>query len=276
MQVAAVLGGKVKYIASGAAPISPEILDFLRIALSCDAVEGKHLMFHHQCGICLSIAGSHAGYGMTENCGSATAGLPGDFTSAGTVGPPHICTEIKLVDVPDMSYTSLDKPNPRGEICTRGPSTFKGYLKGQSLLSSLRASNPCLSSILNTDPINTKAALDEEGWLHTGDVGEFDHLGRLKIIDRIKVSTRFPWSTCAKICIKNIAEYCKIISGKIHCPRAHRKCVFVITPNPSDICSWRCIAILPRRSHRCGPDLSHPGCTYGRRTGPLSGRHFAK
>lgn len=67
---------------------------------------------------------------MTENCGSAARVLPGDPRSAGTIGPPTIGVEWKLLDVPAMGYTSEDKPNPRGEICTRGGPCFKEYYKG--------------------------------------------------------------------------------------------------------------------------------------------------
>ncbi|KAH8117307.1 acetyl-CoA synthetase-like protein [Phellopilus nigrolimitatus] len=105
------------------------------------------------------------GYAMTENCGTSCRVFPNDPSSGGFVGAPQPCNELKLVDVAAMKYTSNDKPNPRGEVCVRGNNCFRAYYK---------------------DEKSTRETIDEEGWLHTGDVGEIDSYGRLKIIDRIK------------------------------------------------------------------------------------------
>ncbi|CDS14549.1 hypothetical protein LRAMOSA06718 [Lichtheimia ramosa] len=142
-QIRQKLGGRLRFILSGSAPVSPDVMDFMRICFSANVYEG---------------------YGQTENfCGGCLT-LTDDNTS-GVVGAPFPCSEIKLVDVPDMDYRSTDKPFPRGEICVRGPSIMREYYKV---------------------PDKTAEAIDEDGWLHTGDIGLFDSANRLQIIDRLK------------------------------------------------------------------------------------------
>lgn len=67
---------------------------------------------------------------MTEGCAVGTKTWAGDATACGTVGPAQAATEIKLLDVPAMGYTSEDLPNPRGEMCMRGVNCFTEYYKG--------------------------------------------------------------------------------------------------------------------------------------------------
>jgi long-chain acyl-CoA synthetase len=108
-KVKGVLGGRVRCLCSGASPISPDVLDFLRICFGGFVSEG---------------------YGMTETSCLVAGSLEDDKTS-GHVGPPSPACEVKLVDVPEMEYTSEDKPYPQGEICVRGPTIFKGYYKDE-------------------------------------------------------------------------------------------------------------------------------------------------
>ncbi|XP_007441942.1 long-chain-fatty-acid--CoA ligase 5 [Python bivittatus] len=100
-------------------------------------------------------------YGQTECTAGCTVTMPGDW-KAGHVGPPLPCNIIKLEDVPEMNYFAS---NNEGEICIKGPNIFKGYLK---------------------DPEKTAEAIDNNGWLHTGDIGKWMPDNVLKIIDRKK------------------------------------------------------------------------------------------
>uniref|UniRef100_A0ABI7X0J7 Long-chain-fatty-acid--CoA ligase n=1 Tax=Felis catus TaxID=9685 RepID=A0ABI7X0J7_FELCA len=98
------LGGKVRLMVTGAAPVSATVLTFLRAALGCQFYEG---------------------YGQTECTAGCCLTMPGDWT-AGHVGAPMPCNFIKLVDVEEMNYLAA---KGEGEVCVKGPNVFKGYLK---------------------------------------------------------------------------------------------------------------------------------------------------
>jgi long-chain acyl-CoA synthetase len=89
------------------------------------------------------------GYGQTECTTASNVNMPTGFRF-GTVGPAIPGVEVRTTD--------------DGEILVRGPNVFAGYYK---------------------DEAATRDVLDEEGWLHTGDVGHIDG-GFLTITDRIK------------------------------------------------------------------------------------------
>ncbi|XP_064367110.1 long-chain-fatty-acid--CoA ligase 1 isoform X2 [Dromaius novaehollandiae] len=103
-KIQASLGGKVRLMITGAAPVSASVLTFLRTALGCQFYEG---------------------YGQTECTAGCSLSLPGDWT-AGHVGAPMPCNIIKLVDVEEMNYLAV---KGEGEVCVKGPNVFHGYLK---------------------------------------------------------------------------------------------------------------------------------------------------
>jgi long-chain acyl-CoA synthetase len=106
-KVSGVLGGRVKYMITGSAPIDPAVIQFLKIAFCAPVIEG---------------------YGLTE---TAAGSFITDIRdpNAGHVGGPIPTIRLRLKDVPDMNYLSSDKPYPRGEVCMKGPAVFKGYYK---------------------------------------------------------------------------------------------------------------------------------------------------
>ncbi len=79
---------------------------------------------------------------------------------AGHVGPPIPSCMVKLVDVPDMNYFASDN---QGEVCIKGPIVFRGYLN---------------------QPDKTAEALDEDGWLHTGDIGKWTEVSHCFELER--------------------------------------------------------------------------------------------
>lgn len=118
----------VRYAASGAAPIAPEVLVFFM-------------------GLGVPM---HEVYGMTENSAVATANMTGRV-KVGTVGEAQPGVEVRIAD--------------DGEVLTRHDGTFAGYWN---------------------NPEATARTIDPDGWLHTGDVGEWVDGTHLRITDRIK------------------------------------------------------------------------------------------
>lgn len=136
------LGGRVRILLSGAAPLPKHVEEFLRVT-SCSTLS--------------------QGYGLTESCGGCFTSIGNVYPMVGTVGVPMTTIESRLESVPEMGYDALSSV-PRGEICLRGSTLFSGYHKREDLTNEVLV----------------------DGWFHTGDIGEWQPNGAMKIIDRKK------------------------------------------------------------------------------------------
>ncbi|KAM7000636.1 long-chain-fatty-acid--CoA ligase 4 [Tautogolabrus adspersus] len=145
-KVKKLLGGRVRMMLSGGAPLSAATQRFMNVCFCCPVGQG---------------------YGLTETCGAGTITEVADI-STGRVGSPLLCCEIKLRDWAEGGYTSKDQPNPRGEILIGGPNVTMGYYRNESN---------------NQDFFVDEKG---QRWFCTGDVGEIYPDGCLQIVDRKK------------------------------------------------------------------------------------------
>ncbi|NWS23113.1 ACSL3 ligase, partial [Pachyramphus minor] len=146
-KVRMLLGGKIRILLCGGAPLSAATQRFMNICFCCPVGQG---------------------YGLTESAGAGTITEVWDYTT-GRVGAPLVCCEIKLMNWEEGGYYNTDKPYPRGEILIGGQNVTAGYYKNEART----------KKDFTVDE-------NGQRWLHTGDIGEFHHDGCLKIIDRKK------------------------------------------------------------------------------------------
>ncbi|RVW17703.1 Long chain acyl-CoA synthetase 9, chloroplastic [Vitis vinifera] len=189
-KVRAILGGRIRFLLCGGAPLSCDTQRFINICLGSGStwllqtldlarpeVGSYNLEFfknlvpwvHHPSHVDLvKSAPIVQGYGLTESCAGGTFSEYDD-TSVGRVGAPLPCSFIKLINWPEGGYLTSDKPMPRGEIVIGGPNVTVGYFK-------------------NEEKTNEVYKVDERGmrWFYTGDIGQFHADGCLEIIDRRK------------------------------------------------------------------------------------------
>lgn len=114
--------------------------------------------------VSMSIAPMVGGYGLTETTAMGAVTDPMAWTD-NALGDIPGSIQIKLVDFPDAGYHATNKPNPQGEIWIQGVPVMDGYWKNDK---------------------ETAEAITKDGWFKTGDIGEWDHNGHLKVIDRKK------------------------------------------------------------------------------------------
>lgn len=146
---------------------------------------------------------TYQGYGLTETSPVITTNGPG-FNKAGTVGPPIAGVEVAIAE--------------DGEILTRGPHVMTGYYK---------------------EPDKTAEVIDDDGWFHTGDIGEFTPDGFLKITDRKKAL--FKLSTGKYVVpqpIENRLTESPLIEQAVVVGNSQKYCTALLFPNVDALEAW--------------------------------------
>lgn len=190
------LGGRVRIILSGAAPLARHVEEFLRVATGSLALQG---------------------YGLTETCGASFVSIPDVISMMGTVGVPLPNIDVRLESVPELGYDALADP-PRGEVCIRGKSVFVGYHKREDLTQDVMV----------------------DGWFHTGDIGEWQQDGALKLIDRKKNIFKLSQGEYVAVeNLENVYSFCPLIESIwVYGNSLESSLVAVIVPNQAALEDW--------------------------------------
>jgi acyl-CoA synthetase (AMP-forming)/AMP-acid ligase II len=174
-------------------------------------------------------------YGMTEVSGATHAGscLPGKIkpTSGGTVLPNTECVVI------DLETGQAVGRGQQGEVWVRGPLIMQGYL-GQAGA--------------------TAATIDEDGWLHTGDVGYVDEDGDVFIVDRVKELIKYKGLQVAPAELEaillghpNVADAAVIPSPDEEAGEVPKAFVVLKTPTPAEeIMAFVAARVAPHKKIR--------------------------
>jgi len=193
--IRALVGGRVRVMLSGGAPLAPDTHDYLKTVFGLPLLQG---------------------YGLTESCACATL-MQLDENSTGRVGPPVQNTRLKMINWEEGNYRITDKPHPRGEVILGGDNIASGYYKLPEKT----------EEEFFTDPEGRR-------WFRTGDIGEMYPDGTLMIIDRKKDLVKLQFGEYVSLgkveaCLKG----CPVISNICVYGNSHKSYVVaIVCPAP--------------------------------------------
>lgn len=158
-KVQKLVGGRLKAMLTGSAPLSPDIQRFVQTVFDVPVRQG---------------------YGLTETCAGSCVAFWGDNSTA-CVGPPTVSAVVRLADWPEGNYMNSDKDKPeigmrRGEILIGGPAVSQGYF-----VSPTRPNEE-----LRKKNAEDWVVIDGIRFFRSGDIGQIRPNGTLEIIDRKK------------------------------------------------------------------------------------------
>ncbi|KAK9089919.1 hypothetical protein Scep_029001 [Stephania cephalantha] len=200
-KIRSILGGDIRFMLCGGAPLSEDTQRFINICLGAPIGQG---------------------YGLTETCAGA-AFSEWDDTTVGRVGPPLPCAYVKLVSWEEGGYKISDKPLPRGEVVVGGFSVTSGYYKNEEKT----------KEVYKVDEKGMR-------WFYTGDIGQFHTDGCLEIIDRKKDIVKLQhgeYISLGKV-EAGLLSSNYVDSLMVHADPFHNYCVALVVPSRQVLEKW--------------------------------------
>jgi len=173
--VRALIGGRIRVIFTGGAPLSPESHTFIKTCMGCPLLQG---------------------YGLTETAACATI-MQYEENSVGRVGPPVQGINIRLENWEEGNYRVTDLPRPRGEVVIGGGNITAGYYK-------------------MPDKTREEYFTDSTGrrWFRSGDIGQMEEDGTLRIIDRKKDLVKLQFGEYVSLGkVESVLKTCNLVEN---------------------------------------------------------------
>lgn len=210
-KIQAMVGGKLRFVITGSAPLDGEVHKFIQTALCAPVRQG---------------------YGLTETCAASVVQDIGDNTVS-SVGPPLPSVCIKLIDWNEYKFSDKDDPNikkPRGEICIGGPTVSQGYLVDPE----------------NPDPAveakNKEEFFEEDGirWFRTGDIGAVAENGTIAIVDRKKDLVKLQQGEYVALSkVEGVVKLVPLVENALcHADPKNKYCTVLVCPMLPALEAW--------------------------------------
>ncbi|GLJ32041.1 hypothetical protein SUGI_0645260 [Cryptomeria japonica] len=200
-KIRAILGGHVRGLLSGGAPLSEDTQRFVNICLRAPIMQG---------------------YGLTETCAGATF-TEWDDSTVGRVGPPLPSCYVKLINWEEGGYMANDLPMAEGEIVIGGANVTLGYFKRKAET----------NEVYKMDERGIR-------WFYTGDIGRFHPDGCLEIIDRKKDIVKLQHGERIPLGkVEAALVACHYVENiMLHANDCHSYCVALVVPSQNALETW--------------------------------------
>ena len=208
-KVQKLIGGRVRVMISGSAPLSRETQIFMQTCFRCPVRQG---------------------YGLTETGSCGTIAQFDDYSP--TVGQVLTSVRVALRDWDEGGYRVADRSNaaigmPRGEILIGGPVVCQGYFNAPHM------PDPELDA-KNTSEFST---INGVRYFHTGDIGQFTSDGQLMIIDRKKDLVKLQQGEYVALSkVENVLKQCPYVGmAMAYADSNHSHCIAVVVVNEAPV-----------------------------------------